>query len=160
MHRFKAKIDITGINPFVFVPGKILNEIFKQALKAKGPIPVCGTLNGNAFTQTLVKYKGDWRLYINTTMLKNSPSRIGETIEITIEFDPSDRTIEPHPKLVKAFAEYLGAKKIFDNLPPSRKKEIVRYISSLKTEESVDKNVSRAIRFLLGNERFIGRDKP
>ncbi|MCB0523292.1 MAG: YdeI/OmpD-associated family protein [Saprospiraceae bacterium] len=49
---------------------------------------------------------------------------------------------------------------IFDALPASRRKEIVRYIANLKTEESVERNVSRAIGFLLGKERFIGRDKP
>src|ERR1044071_2649608 len=105
MHQFKASIDIIGINPFVFVPEKILKEIFQKAGKDKGPIPVQGTVNGKAFQQTLVKYSGHWRLYINTTMLKNSPKRIGETIEVTIEFDPTDRTIEPHPKLIKALAE-------------------------------------------------------
>ena len=65
-----------------------------------------------------------------------------------------------HPKLDKALKENTKAKKAFDQLTPSRQKEIVRYISFLKTEASVDKNVSRAVSFLLGNERFVGRDKP
>lgn len=93
-------------------------------------------------------------------MLKNSPKRIGERVEITIEYDAADRKIDPHPKLVKALDEEPEAKKIFDHLPASRQKEIVRYISFLKTEESVDKNVRRAIDFLSGKGRFIGRDKP
>lgn len=158
MHRFKAKIDKIGINPFVFVPDKILKSIFKQAGKDKGAIPIHGTLNEKIYKQTLIKYKGHWRLYINTIMLNNSPKRIGETVEITIEYDLSDRKIEPHPKLVKALDEEPEAKKIFDHLPASRQKEIVPYISFLKTEESVDKNVRRAIDFLSGKGRFIGRD--
>lgn len=160
MHQFKAIIDIIGINPFVFVPEKLLNEIFRQAGKEKGPIPVCGAINGTAFTQTLVKYAGHWRLYINTTMLKDSPKRIGETVDISLKFDPTDRTIEQHPKLRKALQENPEAKRIFDTLPSSRQKEVVRYISSLKTEESIDKNVARAIQFLLGKNKFVGRDKP
>jgi len=47
-----------------------------------------------------------------------------------------------------------------DSLRPSLQKEIVRYISFLKTEESIDRNVDNAIQFLLGKKRFIGRDKP
>jgi len=137
-----------------------LNEIFKQAGKNKGHIPVYGTINGKAFKQTLVRYSGSWRLYINTTMLKHSPKKIGETVKIAIAFDPTDRTIEAHPKLVKALEESPAAKKVFDSLPASRQKEIVRYISFLKTEGSIDKNVSRAINFLLGKDRFIGRDHP
>lgn len=158
--KFKAAIEIIGVNPFVFVPDKILKEIFRQSGKNKGYIPIQGLINGKPYKQTLVKYLGNWRLYINTTMLKKSPQRIGEIIEITIAFDPADRKIMPHPKLINALKENNEAKKIFDNLSPSRQKEIIRYISFLKTEESVDKNVKRAINFLKGKERFVGREKP
>lgn len=93
-------------------------------------------------------------------MLQRSQQRVGETIKITIEFDGSDRSVIPHSKLVEALDQHLEAKAIFENLMPSLRKEIVQYISNLKTEESVDKNVCKAINFLLGKERFIGRDKP
>jgi hypothetical protein len=158
-HTFTADIEIIGINPFVFVPETILTDIFKQAGKDKGAIPIRGTVNNLPYKQTLVKYSGSWRLYINTLMLKRSPDRIGEAITLTIEFDPSDRTIKPHPKLLKAFRENKPAKKIFDNLSPSMRHEIVRYIANLKTEGSIDRNVSNAVNFLLGKGRFIGRDK-
>lgn len=160
MHTFRAVIELIGINPFVSVPDKILQQIFLQAGKEKGHIPIKGTINNKAYTQTLVKYKGDWRLYINTTMLENSPKKIGERITISIEFDPLVRTIKPHPKLVKALKENKEAKTAFDSLPPSRQKEIVRYIAMLKTEESIDRNIKRAINFLTGKENFIGRDRP
>jgi hypothetical protein len=160
MYSFKANLDIIGINPFVFVPEKILGNIFEQAGTNRGAIPIRGAINTIAYQQTLVKYSGHWRLYINTKMLKNSPKRIGETIAVTIEFDSADRSIKPNPKLVQALKKEPGAKKIFEALPPSRQKEIVRYISSLKTEESIDKNIQRAIDFLLGRGRFVGRDKP
>ena len=39
-------------------------------------------------------------------------------------------------------------------------KEIVRYIDGLKTERSIDRNVERALDFLLGKGRFVGRDRP
>lgn len=160
MQKFKATLEIIGINPFVFVPQQILNTIFLKAKKDKGPIPVCGTINGKKYTQTLVKYSGEWRLYINATMLSGSPKKIGENIEVTVQFDTTVRTIIPHPKLIRALNKHKDAKKIFDNLPASRQKEIIRYISNLKTEESVVINIEKAIGFLLGKKRFIGRDKP
>jgi hypothetical protein len=40
-----------------------------------------------------MKYLGEWRLYVNLIMLKNSPKRIGEVIEVTLEYDDSDRSI-------------------------------------------------------------------
>jgi hypothetical protein len=160
MDSFSAEIEIIGINPFVFVPDDILHNIFQQAGKDKGSIPINGTINGKPYKQTLVKYSGDWRLYINTTMLKNSPKRIGDMIEITIKFDPESREITPPDCFIKALTESEEAKIVFDGLPASRKLEIVRYLARLKTEEVLEKNITRAINFLLGNERFVGRDKP
>jgi hypothetical protein len=160
MHKFKSELKIIGINPFVFVPDKILKSLFTEAGKDKGPIPVRGTINDHPYKQTLVKYSGAWRLYINTTMLKNSPRRVGETILIKIEFDPVSRKIVPHPKLLKALKENKDAKKVFDKLPPSRQNEIIRYISNLKTETSVIRNINRAIDFLKGKGNFAGRAKP
>ena len=160
MYHFHAKLEIIGINPFVFLPSEILGSIFLDAKKSKGHIPVRGTINSKPFQQTLVKYSGDWRLYVNLTMLKNSTKRIGEEIEVEIEFDPGDRIIKPHPKWVTALAKNKEANKVFEKLSPSRQKEIVRYFSNLKTEQSVERNIERAINFLLGKGRFAGREKP
>jgi len=158
-HHFKARIELIGINPFVYVPEPILKEVFRQAGKEKGHIPVCGAVNRKPYKQTLVRYSGEWRFYINTTMLKDSPKRIGELIEVSMRHDQEDRTIQPHPDLAKALRANKAAKKVFDGLPASRQKEIVRYIGALKTPESVKKNIERAIGFLLGSNRFVGRDK-
>ena len=160
MQHFNAQIQIIGINPYVLLPDEVLTAIFAQARKDKGPIPVKGFVNGTPFLQRLVKLKGVWRLYINTSMLKNSPKRIEETINIEIEFDPEKRVIEHHPGFVAALEQNKKAKAIFDDLTPSLQLEIVRYIAHLKTEESVNRNITRAIDFLLGKGRFIGRDRP
>lgn len=93
-------------------------------------------------------------------MLPNSPKKVGEEIRISIAFDPKERIIEIHPLLKKALDENLEAKTIFESLPPSRRKEIVRYISHLKSEEKIKENVLKAINFLLGKERFVGRENP
>jgi hypothetical protein len=156
---FHAVIELIGINPYVFVPEPVLEALFREFGKNKGPIPVCGTINGKAYQQTLVRFDGEWRLYINTKMLPRSPKRIGEEIEVSIGIDHSDRTVHPHPKLLCALEENQQAKNVFVSLTPSLQNEMVRYIANLKTEESVDRNVTKAIGFLLGKERFIGRDE-
>jgi hypothetical protein len=160
MKKFKAEIKIIGINPYVSLSKKVLLDIFRQAEKDRGPIPIKGTVNGKPYKQTLMKFKGEWRLYINTTILKDSPKRIGEKIELSVEFDPVKRTITPHPELVKALKANKEAKAVFDKLIPSRKHEIVRYIANLKSEESIHRNIDKVIDFLLGKSRFAGRDKP
>lgn len=157
MYHFSSRIAIIGINPYVSVPAEILAKIFTKAQKDKGPIPVCGYINGTAYTQTLVRYANEWRLYINTKMLKNSPKRVGEIIEVSIDFDPADRTIPLHPELAKALIHDTHAQQVFDALTPSLRKEINRYISNLKSEAKVHENVRRAVDFLHGRGRFVGR---
>ncbi|NML70099.1 DUF1905 domain-containing protein [Chryseobacterium sp. RP-3-3] len=154
---FTALLEIIGINPFVFVPEEILSEIFTAAGKDKSPIPVKGTVNGKEFKQNLMKYLGEWRLYINLMMLKNSPKRIGETIEISIEYDDSDRSISIHPKLDLAIKASPDAMKNFENLIPSRRHELVRYINNLKTDASIERNIEKIIRHLQGETDFFGK---
>lgn len=157
---FTAKIAIIGINPFVYVPDTILQEVFRQAGKDKGKIPVRLKIDGHEFPQTLIKYSGHWRLYLNTPMRKAAKKELGDTAVFEVCFDREKREVPMHPKLIKVLTANKEAKAVFDNLPPSRRLEIVRYISFLKTEESIDRNILKTINFLLGKERFIGRDKP
>ena len=160
MKQFSATIEKIGVNPFVFLPEKVLNHIFWQAGKNKGAIPVCGKLDGYAFIQTLVKYSGAWRLYLNIPMRKAAGKDVGDSIKVEIEFDPVERITLMNPKLKEALEKNKKAKSVFDQLSASLQKEIVRYIAHLKTEESVERNIKKAILFLTGKERFIGRNKP
>ncbi|MDQ3108957.1 MAG: YdeI/OmpD-associated family protein [Bacteroidota bacterium] len=158
MKSFAAKILKIGINPYVLLPAPVLNYLFEKAKKSKGPIPVRGTLNGKKFTQTLVKYSGKWRLYLNTPMREAAGIDVGDMARLKIEHDPSPRTLSIHPKLKKMLAENKNAKASFDKLAPYRRKEIIRYISYLKTEDSVDSNIEKVIKHLSGKGRFAGRD--
>ncbi len=141
-------------------PKEVLKNLLREAGRDKGPIQVKGTLNGHPFIQNLVKYAGKWRLYLNTPMRKAAGIDVGDFGEVVLEFDAEERVLILHPKLKEALTKNKSAKKIFDALSHSLRKEITRYISLLKTEQSIEKNVKRAILFLSGKQRFIGRDKP
>ena len=150
MQKFSAEIYKIGINPVVDLPERVLSAIFRQAGKDKGPIPVRGILNGAEFTQTLVKYAGAWRLYINGPMLKDSGLRVVDTGKVEIEFDPRPREIPMPPRLGAELQKRPNARTAFELLPASRQKEIVRYIASLKSEGSIERNVARVISQLSG----------
>lgn len=145
----RASICKLGINPVVDPPDDVLRAIFEQADRSKGPIPVRGLINGAEFIQTLVKYSGKWRLYINGEMLKASGLKVGDTANIDIEYDSRPRT-QPVPKeMQRALAASKRAKATFDALTPYRKAEILRYLGSLKTKESITRNVDKLIRRLV-----------
>ncbi|MCH5717108.1 YdeI/OmpD-associated family protein [Niabella hibiscisoli] len=94
-------------------------------------------------------------------MLANSPQRIGEKLKVTIA---CNHATPPEIKVPEVFEQALKkdkeAKVVYEQLAPYLRKEINRYLSGLKTQESISKNTIRAINFLKGKERFIGRDKP
>lgn len=154
---FTATLEIIGINPFVFVPVNVLDQIFKDSGRNKSPVPVRGTVNGKEFQQNLMKYLGEWRLYINTVMLKNSPEKIGEVIEVILEYDDSERILTIHPQLEKAIRESNLAAVNFEKLTPSRRHELIRYINNLKTEAAIERNIDKIIRHLQGETDFFGK---
>src|SRR5687768_3291541 len=152
MLKFTSQIYKIGINPVVDPPDKVLAEIFAQAGKSKGPIPVRGKLSGATYIQTLVKYQGAWRLYINGNMLKDSGLKVGDDAKVEIEFDPRPREVAMPEALAKGLRKDKGAKAAYENLSASRQKEILKYLGALKSRESVDKNVVRIIKHLRGEK--------
>lgn len=158
---FRAELEKIGINPFVFIPENILSALFEKAGTDKGKIPVLLAVNdGTEHPQTLLKFRGAWRLYINTVILPRSPQRIGEFITVRIRFNPVTEELQPHPKLMQALQNNTDAYSAFKKIRPSLRKEIIKYISFLKTEESIDRNIERAVLFLTGKGSFVGRKNP
>ncbi len=88
-------------------------------------------------------------------MRKATGLDVGDWAEISIEFDPVVRITSMPSKLHAALNKNKKDIQVFERLPPSRRKEITRYIGFLKSEKVVDKNVERAIQFLRGKRRFI-----
>src|SRR5688572_11023224 len=128
MVKFSFKIYKIGINPVVDPPDEALTAVFEQAGRSKGAIPIRGSLDGAEFIQTLVKYQGAWRLYINGEMLKSSGLKVGDTATVEMAFDPRPREVPVPPKFARVLRADKRAKAEFDALSPSRQKEILRYL--------------------------------
>ena len=99
-----------------------------------------------------MKYQGAWRLYLNTPMRRD----VGDDATMVIEFDPELRIVPTHPKFAHALSKNKAAKAAFEKLAPSRQKDILRYLNSMKTEESLVRNIDKVMQFLSG-DRPAGR---
>lgn len=143
MKSFTAIIQIIGINPYVLLPETVLDNLLKQFGKPKGQVPVKLSINKTKFTQTLVKYAGEWRLYLNTPMRKAAGKDVGKKVTIKIDYDAEERKTPMHQKLKEALQKNKQAKQKFDSLSPSRQKEIARYINNLKSEEAIEKKYKK-----------------
>jgi len=163
---FSSTIAIINGNPYVRPPDAVLGYLFRAFGKNMGPIPIRGTINGASFRQSLVRYLGDWRLYVNGIMAKAAGltyrgsivAIVGRRVKISIELDPSPLTYEMIPELKTSLSQNAKAAAAFTSLAPSRKKEILRYFSWLKSDEAKKRNINKVIEVLSGKKaRFMAR---
>ena len=150
MQKFSATIHKIDINPYVQVPDDILRKLQQDANKEKGPIPVKGTLQGKPFSTTVVKFRVLWRLYLNTDMHRAANVDVGDHVTINIQVDHTPRTVTAPRRFTLALSKNKRAKDAFQKLAPSRQKEILRYLNSLKQAETLERNIEKVIQFLQG----------
>lgn len=146
IHHFKAKIYKVGINAVVDVPARIT----KSMKPDKGYMKVKGIINGFDFKTTLVPVKdAPHRLFVNMIMLKGGNTAVDKTASFSIEqyFATVKKEYPMLPAVKKQLKENNLLKK-FEQLTGSRKKDILRYLANIKTEETLQKNIDKLIRQL------------
>lgn len=139
-HRFSAVIYKLGINPCVEVPLRV-----SKAFNKRGYIYIAGTVNQTPIRATLVPIGGGrHRLFINGDMIKRSKVAVGDRITLTLH-TASPRSV-PMPKgLAVALRTNPDAKAAWDQLTPSRQKEIKRYLNFTKNPETLRRNITKTI---------------
>ncbi len=160
--RLDTVIKIRGVNPFVGVSSSQANALKPGCRK---PLPVLVRINGDSAaawrTNMMPDGKGNFYLYLHGSMRKTSSTKVGDRIRVEIEFDAAYRNGPQHP-LPKWFREALDrnpqATRNWTALIPSRKKEILRYLSKLVSADARLRNQAQALHVLSGQDgRFMGR---
>jgi hypothetical protein len=148
--KFKAKIYKVGINPCVKVPLRIT----KLMIPLKGYIPIQGKIKNHNFIQTLVPVKGEgYRLYVNGPMLKGSGTTLGDMVNFEIKQDVKQKNRMPlMNKMLEKELKENNLLESFEKLIPSRRKDILRYLNNLKSQDTLIRNVDKVIKALRGIE--------
>lgn len=160
--RIRAAIELNGINPSVLVRSA-------QATRLKAgwrkPMPVKIRINGEPADGWRINMMpagdGGFFLYLHERVRTASGTKVGDVVSVTIEFDAAYRG-GPADPMPRWFSTELrrdpAAQKGWKALPPSRQKEIVRYLVRLKSPEAQQRNVSKALHVLGGGKaRFMAR---
>lgn len=104
---------------------------------------------------------GDFRLYLHGSVRRASKTGVGDLVDVEVTFDAEYTSGPAHPMPASfraALTKKPAAKRNWDALIPSRKKEILRYLASLKSREARERNLLRAIDVLSGTPgRFMAR---
>jgi|SRR5579871_400106 len=160
---FSALIQVRGINPFVAV-----SSARAEALTPgwRRPLPVLVRINDKPQVPWRINLmpagNGDFYLYLHEIVRKASGTSVGDRVIVELSFDANYRS-GPRHRMPRWFKQALDknpqALKNWTALIPSRKKEILRYFSQLKSLDARNRNLSKALRVLSGEgERFMARD--
>ena len=159
--RFTALMEIHGINPYVLVSAKQASRL-KQGWRK--PMPVLVQIDGQPETPWPINMMptgdGSFRLYLHGKVRKASNTGVGDRVKVEVCFDSAYKA---GPSIMPAWFRAAlrknpTAKENWDALVPSRKKEIIRYFSLLKSVQARERNLARAMHALSGGSgRFMAR---
>jgi hypothetical protein len=162
--RFAAKIELRGINPYVTISAARARTIQPEWRR---PMPVQVRINGHP---RLAPWRinlmpmggGAFYLYLHGSVRTASSTGVGDRVTVAVRFDPDYRG-GPGNVIPAWFLAGLQrtppARAAWQQLTPSRQKEIVRYLANLKTAAARDRNLARALGALAGSEkRFMARN--
>lgn len=114
----------------------------------RGRVPVKATFDGIPYTGSLVKYGHPQHMLPLINSIRDQLGKnIGDTIEVTITKDESERTIETP----EDFAKLLKKEKLlasFEKLSYTHRKEYIRWITEAKKEETRQRRLTKAIEML------------
>lgn len=159
---FEVTIDIRDGNPYILV-----NRTRATAIQSgwRKPMPVLVQINGKPSEPWHINMMpvgdGSFYLYLHGDVRKASGIGVGDIVETKLDFDKEYHNGPMHPMpdwFRRALDQHPRAKHNWDNLIPSRQKEILRYFSWLKSDAAKDRNVKKAIAMLSGKAgRFMAR---
>ena len=149
MHVFSAPIIKLGINACLNVPEKIVKSLLAAAGKKSAPVQVKCVLNGVEFDANVVRYSGDWRLYLNLVTRRAAGCDIGDKVKIHLAYDSSSRM----PPMAEAFRQALrddtDAQKAWRLRPTPKRREILQALNDKKTNAELARAIAETIELLL-----------
>jgi len=161
--RFRVRIEITGINPYVLVDARRASRLRKNWRK---PMPVLVQVNGKPDApwriNMMPRGDGSFFLYLAGVVRKASGTAVGDVVTILVRFDGAYKggPARPMPRwFAGPLARNRRATAGWERLSPSRQKEIIRYFAALKSPAAQARNVKQALHVLAGGKaRFMARD--
>ena len=158
----RRRILLVGVNPYVRLSARTVARI---APGRRGPIPVRVRVNGVPTEPHRVNLmpatSEGFRLYLNGQVRTASGSGVGDVVRVWVTYDSEYRRGPMHPfppELRRGLRRSPLAARTWASLPPSRKKEVLRYLAHLRSKTALRSNIDRALRVLAGSpERFLGR---
>lgn len=152
---FSGKIYKVGIIRYVDVPLDVSRTIGVGATH----VPVIGEVGGVPLRTTMVsRGKGCYRLAIHGDIRKKLKADAGAVVEIAVRRDEEPREPVLPPALVLALRNAPEAQAEFRRITTALRREVVRYVTSVKQQSTLERRVATVLRRL--EERAETRRSP
>lgn len=151
--RFRVKIQgkeagvVSAITPPVDV-----NETFGT----RGRVPVRGTINGFPYRSSLMPMGGCHMMPVNKALCEGAAVRPGDLVDVVMERDEEERTIEPPAELAKELNRNKKARERWQNLSFTHKKEMANSITGAKQEQTKTRRLSKVVQVLETGAKWTG----
>lgn len=148
--KFKAKLEgAEGMEVAAMRPPFDVLRIFGT----KGRVPVRGTINGYSFRSSLCNMGDGHLMVVNKEMRSGAKCQAGDTVDVVLERDREERTIEAPDFMKKLIASNKTAKSTWDSLSFTHKKEWVRAIQEAKKDETKEARLKKMMEALKAGKR-------
>lgn len=145
MKRTSAKFTTTLLRAGKTATGfEVPAEVVESFGQGKRP-PVCVTINGYTYRNTVAVMGGGYMIGVAAEHREKAKVAGGDMIDVTLELDTEPRVVEVPRDLAKALKAHAGARKAFDELSYTNRKEIVRGIEDAKTDETRQRRIEKAL---------------
>ena len=128
---------------------KIPDEIIEKLNGGKKPL-VKVTINNFTYRSAVAVMGGAYMVGVNAENREAAKVKGGDKIDVTIELDAEERTVEVTAGFQQALNRNATAKKIFETFSNSKKKALTAPIANAKTEATRNRNIDKAMKALTG----------
>jgi hypothetical protein len=151
--RFRVKIEgkEAGVVAAITPPVDVI-----EWFGARGRVPIRGTINGFAFRSSLMPMGGCHMMPVNKTLREGAGAQPGDVVEVVMERDGDERTVEAPLELEKELAKSKKARERWDELAFTHKKEMASAISGAKQEETRKRRLAKVMAVLKTGAKWTG----
>jgi hypothetical protein len=110
--------------------------------------PVVATVNGYTWRTSVAPMGGEFLVGLSKAVREAAGVEKDSTVDVVLALDTAPREVEVPPALAEAFKIDPDARKKFDALAFTHRKEFARWIEEAKREETRARRVAQALEML------------
>lgn len=147
MATFRATIMTAGKTATgIVVPPRVVD-----ALGAGKRAPVQVTLNGHTYRSTIAVMGGQFLIPVSAEVRAAARVAGGDTLDVDVALDTAPRTVAVPADLSKALARDAKARRRFEALSYTHRKEMARSLEDAKAPETRARRLAKALAALRGS---------